>query len=70
VTLDITVGKLFLLFELRERQSPEGYSYSRFRELCQRWRRKQDVVLRQVHKPGETKVAELAALTTSLLFAA
>jgi transposase len=32
---------------------PEGYGYSRFCELYQRWRKKQDVVLRQEHQPGE-----------------
>jgi transposase len=38
--------------EYRE-ANPEGYGYSRFCELYGRWRRKQDVVLRQEHKPGE-----------------
>ena len=38
--------------EYRETQ-PDGYSYSRFCELYQRWSRNQDVVLRQEHRAGE-----------------
>jgi len=44
---------LQLAWEEYRQIHPEGYGYSRFCELYQRWRRKQDVVLRQVHKPGE-----------------
>jgi hypothetical protein len=43
---------------------PEGYGYSRFCELYQRWRRKQDVVLRQVHQPGEKGFVDSAGATT------
>src|SRR5260370_28416206 len=32
---------------------PEGYGYSRFCALYQRWRREQDVVFRQVPEPGK-----------------
>ena len=42
---------------------PEGYGYSRFCELYQRWRRKQDVVLRQVHQPGEKGFVDWAGAT-------
>jgi transposase len=42
---------------------PEGYGYSRFCELYQRWRRKQDVVLRQVHKPGEKGFVDWSGTT-------
>jgi transposase len=38
--------------EYRETQ-PDGYGYSRFCELYQRWSRNQDVVLRQEHRAGE-----------------
>jgi transposase len=41
------------LWEEHRRINPDGYRYSRFCELYQRWRRKQDVVLRQEHKAGE-----------------
>jgi transposase len=44
---------LQLAWEEYRQVHPEGYGYSRFCELYQRWRGKQDVVLRQVHKPGE-----------------
>jgi transposase len=39
-----------LLWEEYRQANPDGYQYSRFCELYQRWRRKQDVVLRQEHK--------------------
>ena len=42
-----------LLWEEYREANPDGYGYSRFCELYQRWRRKQDVVLRQEHKAGE-----------------
>jgi hypothetical protein len=38
--------------EYRETQ-PDGYGYSRFCELYERWSRNQDVVLRQEHRAGE-----------------
>lgn len=44
---------LQLLWEEYREGNPEGYRYSRFCELYQRWRSKLDVVLRQEHKAGE-----------------
>src|ERR1700747_301355 len=44
---------LQLAWEEYRQVHPEGYGYSRFCALYQRWRGKQDVVLRQVHQPGE-----------------
>lgn len=44
---------LQLAWEEYREARPEGYGYSRFCELYGRWLRKQDVVLRQQHKPGE-----------------
>jgi transposase len=44
---------LALLWEEYRQAQPDGYRYSRFCELYQRWRRKQEVVLRQEHKAGE-----------------
>ena len=44
---------LLLLWQEYHEANPEGYSYSRFCVLYRRWKRKQDVVLRQDHKAGE-----------------
>ena len=44
---------LQLAWEEYREKNPEGYGYSRYCELYGRWRRKQDVVLRQEHKAGE-----------------
>jgi transposase len=42
---------------------PEGYRYSRFCELHQRWRQKQNVVLRQEYKAGERLFVDWAGPT-------
>ncbi|MCK4964079.1 MAG: IS21 family transposase, partial [Dehalococcoidia bacterium] len=44
---------LQLLWEEYRAEHPDGYRYSRFCELYQRWLRKQEVVLRQEHRAGE-----------------
>jgi transposase len=54
---------LQLAWEEYRQIHPEGYGYSRFCELYQRWRRKQDVVLRQTHKPGEKGFVDWAGAT-------
>src|SRR6266436_7614933 len=54
---------LQLLWEEYRQSQPEGYRYSRFCELYQRWRRKQDVVLRQEHKAGEKIFVDWAGAT-------
>ena len=54
---------LQLAWEEYRQVHPEGYGYSRFCELYQRWRRKQDVVLRQEHKPGEKGFVDWAGAT-------
>lgn len=51
--------------EYRETQ-PDGYSYSRFCELYDRWRRNQDVVLRQEHRAGEKMFVDWAGDTIPL----
>ena len=43
--------------------NPDGYGYSRFCELYQRWRKKLDVVLRQQHKAGEKAFVDWAGGT-------
>src|SRR5450631_1982141 len=54
---------LQLVWEEYRAQSPEGYRYSRFCELYQRWRRKQEVVLRQEHRAGEKLFVDYAGQT-------
>jgi transposase len=54
---------LQLAWEEYRQVHPEGYGYSRFCELYQRWRGKQDVFLRQVHKPGEKGFVDWAGAT-------
>ena len=54
---------LQLLWEEYRAQTPEGYRYSRFCELYQRWRRKQEVVLRQEHRAGEKLFVDYAGRT-------
>lgn len=52
-----------LLWEEYRQSQPEGYSYSRFCELYQGWRSKQDVVLRQEHRAGEKMFVDWAGDT-------
>ncbi|MBN9659207.1 MAG: transposase [Acidobacteria bacterium] len=54
---------LQLLWEEYRQTHPEGYRYSRFCELYQRWRSKLDVVLRQDHKAGERMFVDWAGAT-------
>src|ERR1700684_2939013 len=54
---------LQLLWEEYRQASPDGYRYSRFCELYQRWRLKLDVVLRQEHKAGEKLFVDWAGTT-------
>lgn len=54
---------LQLLWEEYRQGQPEGYRYSRFCELYRRWRRKQDLVLRQEHRPGEKMFVDWAGDT-------
>jgi hypothetical protein len=54
---------LQLLWEEYRQGNPEGYRYSRFCELYQRWRSKLDVVLRQEHKAGEKMFVDCAGAT-------
>src|SRR5206468_4447756 len=54
---------LQLLWEEYREANPEGYRYSRFCELYQRWRKKLDVVMRQEHKAGEKAFIDWAGST-------
>ena len=52
-----------LLWEEYRQSQPEGYRYSRFCELYQRWRRRQDLVLRQDHRAREKIFVDWAEVT-------
>ncbi len=54
---------LQLLWEEYRQANPDGYGYSRYCELYQRWRKKLDVVLRQEHKAGEKMFVDWAGST-------
>ncbi len=54
---------LMLLWEEYRERHPDGYGYSRFCELYQRWRGKQEVVLRQEHRAGEKVFVDYAGQT-------
>jgi transposase len=54
---------LELLWEEYREQNPEGYSYSRFCKLYRDWKKQQDVVLRQEHRPGEKLFIDWAGAT-------
>ena len=54
---------LQLVWEEYREVNPDGYGYSRFCELYQRWRKKLDVVLRQDHKAGEKAYVDWAGST-------
>ena len=54
---------LQLLWEEYREVNPDGYRYSRFCYLYQRWRSKLDVVLRQQHKAGEKMFVDWAGAT-------
>jgi len=51
--------------EYRETQ-PDGYGYSRFCELYQRWNRNRNVVMRQEHRPGEKMFVDWAGPTVPI----
>jgi transposase len=54
---------LELLWEEYREQHPDGYSYSRFCKLYRSWKKSQDVVLRQEHRPGEKLFVDWAGAT-------
>ena len=51
---------LQLVWEEYRQSQPDGYGYSRFCELYDRWSRNQDVVLRQEHHAGEKMFVDWA----------
>lgn len=54
---------LRLLWQEYRQTHPEGYGYSRFCELYDRWAGTLDPVLRQVHPPGEKMFVDWAGQT-------
>jgi transposase len=57
---------LQLLWEEYRETQPDGYGYSRFCELYQRWNRSRDVVLRHHHNPGEKTFVDWAGDTVRI----
>jgi transposase len=57
---------LQLLWEEYRRAYADGCCYSRFCVLYRRWRKKQEVVLRQQHKPGEKLFVDWAGATVPI----
>ena len=57
---------LHLLWQEYRQTHPEGYGYSRFCELYQRWADTLDPVLRQVHVPGEKLFVDWAGQTVPI----
>ena len=57
---------LQLLWEEYRETQPDGYGYSRFCELYQRWHRNRDVVLRHDHNPGDKMFVDWAGDTVPI----
>ena len=55
-----------LLWDEYRAAYPDGYNYSRFCYLYQRWKQERDVVLRQEHRPGEKLFVDWAGATMPL----
>ena len=60
---------LELLWEADRQQHPDGYCYSRLCKLYRRWRKQQDVVLRQDHRPGKKLFLGWAGATIPIHYA-
>ena len=57
---------LQLIWEEYRQNQPDGYGYSRFCELYQRWVRNHNVVMRQEHRPGEKMFVDWAGPTVPI----
>ena len=57
---------LQLLWQEYRQTHPDGYQYSRFCELYERWAKTLDPVLRQVHEPGQKLFVDWAGLKVPL----
>jgi transposase len=58
---------LQLLWQEYKQSNPDGYQYSRFCELYQRWAGKLDLVLRQDHRAGEKLFVDYAGDTVPVV---
>src|SRR2546428_2889023 len=58
---------LQLLWQEYKEAQPDGYQYSRYCELYNRWARKLDVVLRQEHRAGEKMFVDHAGPTVPVV---
>jgi transposase len=58
---------LQLLWQEYKQSNPDGYQYSRFCELYQRWAGKLDLVLRQEHRAGEKLFVDYAGDTVPVI---
>src|SRR4051812_20919954 len=57
---------LQLIWEEYRQNQPDGYGYSRFCELYQRWLRNHNVVMWQEHRPGEKMFVDWAGPTVPI----
>jgi transposase len=58
---------LLLLWQEYHRDHPDGFRYSRFCELYQKWRKRLQFSLRQTHKAGEKCFVDYAGSTVPVL---
>jgi len=58
---------LSLVWQEHREQSPAAYQYSRFCELYGAWRRRLDVCMRQVHRPGEKLFVDYCGATAPVV---
>lgn len=57
---------LELLWQEYIKEHPEGYSYSQFCALCRKWRRTNDLPMRQTHKAGEKAFIDYTGVTVPI----
>ena len=57
----------FLLWQEYKSDHPDGYQYSRFCELYEIWRSRQDPVMRQMHQAGEKLFIDYAGQTVPVI---
>ncbi len=58
---------LQLLWQEYKQEHPEGYQYSYFCELYQKWRGTLDLPLRQIHRAGEKMFVDYAGMTIKVM---
>ena len=58
---------LMLLWVEHRRQHPDGFGYSRFCEMYQEWKKRQDTWMVQSHRAGERLFVDYAGVTVPIL---